>query len=245
MSAIFRLLLAVGLGLTAAALNAWLLAKPGHSVVVVNRDVKPGTALKASDLQAVALDGDGEALRKVCVPWEDRALLEGVVATRSLRSGDVVLQRDLREAFAVAGRRLDLIKFRVIAVGSRFKQAAGEESASRSTGRENTVTVAVKAVEGPSSAEETPEKSAARRLLGIVARGKEQHAAAPEDRILGVAVFPPRTEAEKAGERVGSGSMELKSDEMAITVLLDEVESVPEVILVGGEIGFFLGPEFP
>jgi len=245
MSAIFRLLLAAGLGLTAAALNLWLLAKPGQSVVVVNRDVTPGTALKSSDLQAVSLGGDGEALKKVCVPWEDRALLDGVVATRPLRSGDVVLQRDLREAFAVAERRLDLIRFRVIAVGSRFKQATVDETAARSTGRDNTVTVAVKAVEGPPSAEETPEKVAARRLLGIVARGKEKHAAAPEDRILGVAVFPPRTGGEKAGEKSGSGTMELKPDEMAITVLLDSVESVPEVILVGGEIGFFLGPEFP
>ena len=245
MSAILRLLLAACLGLTAAALNAWLLAKPGQSVVAVSRDVTPGTALKSSDLTSLSLGGDGEALRKVCVPWEDRALLEGVVAPRSLRSGDVVLQRDLREAFAVAERRLDLVKFRVIAVGSRFKQSGGEDLASRSTGRENTVTVAVKAVEGPPSADDSREKRDARRLLGIVARGTDQGSAAPEDRILGVAVFPPKSDGGGGGEGSGSGTMELKPDEMAVTVLLDAVESVPEVILVGGEIGFFLGPEFP
>jgi len=53
--------------------------------------------------------------------------------------------------------------------------------------------------------------------------------------ILGVSVFPTKQDQKQSGEIFSP-----REGEMALTVPLQGIASVPGLILVGGEIGFFM-----
>jgi hypothetical protein len=241
-----RLVVALALGLLAAGLN-WLAIRPrGERYVAIAAKMAAGGVFDERSLVPLPLAASGGDLRASLVPWDDRAVLLKMAAPRAYEAGDLVLQRDVREAIRLAARDLELLRFRVIAVGDNFKRAAAAEPDATAGMGDRTVTIAVKQPRTDAPPTDKPQRDS-RRMVRVVTRRAAGSDPLPEDAIFGVAVFPRGAEAARGG---GSADADLpieqpQNDEMALTVSLDGVESVPAVILVGGEIGFFMMPELP
>lgn len=247
MSITSRLAVAVAVGLGAAGLNALalLLANRGGEYVAFSQDVGQGKPVTPDALTPLAVPGDPAVVGRSLVPWKDRGLLVQMSAPRGYAVGDLVLQRDVREAIRIASRDdLALLSFRVIAVGDRFKRQSGVDADRTSGGDGNFVTIAV-----TQDAKEAPREGEprnvidARRMVRVVTQRAAGGKPEAEDRILGVAVFP-REEAGGA-EADDAPIGQPRAGEMLLTVPLEGIESVPDVILVGGNIGFFMLPNYP
>jgi hypothetical protein len=250
MSIISRLAIALAVGLVAAGLNALALssATKQSGYVALARDVKQGDAVPAAALAELAVPGDPAVVGRSLVPWKDRGLLVQMRAPRGYAKGDVVLQRDVRDAIRLASRdELALLQFRVIAVGDRFKRQAATEADAASGGQGSYVTIAVKQrAEEPPRTDDPPVVRQSRRMIRVVTQRAAGGKPAAEDRIFGVAVFPRAQAAAAGGPPAGDSPIEQPlPDEMLLTVPLEGIESVPDVILVGGNIGFFMLPEYP
>src|SRR5882757_5324029 len=104
MSNVMKLSLAVGLALAAAALNAvWLSAeKHPHTFTAASMDVPPGETITDEMLSPVPVPGDFETLRKSLIPWENRAILFGLTASRKYVAGDMFFQRDMKAPIELA-----------------------------------------------------------------------------------------------------------------------------------------------
>jgi hypothetical protein len=247
MSITTRLAIPLVVGLAAAGLNALaLMSAVGEGdYVSLRAAVAQGDSVSDDLLQQVAVPGDPNTVGKSLVPWKDRGLVLQMRAPRNYAAGDMILQRDLKEAIQLATRDgLKLIRFRVIAVGDRFKRQSAAETEQASGGDGSFVTVE-QAAESPYSPDDKREVKDGRRMIRVVTQRTTGGSPDATDRIYGVAVFPRGT-ATDATESDGPKSIELpKENEMLLTVPLEGIESVPDVILVGGDIGFFMLPEYP
>lgn len=240
-----RLAIALVLGMVAAGLN-WLAVQPrGDRYVAVASTLLPNSPFDDQSLKPLAIAGDPQELRRSFVPWGERAVLLKMAAPRAFAAGDLLLQRDVREAIRLADRDLELLRFRVIAVGDNFKRASATESTATPGGGHRTVTITVKQPRDEGVAGRDDAQRAARRMIRVVTRRAAGKDLLPEDAIFGVAVFPRTADSSPGGHAADSPIEQPRNDEMALTVSLDGVESVPAVILVGGEIGFFMLPEMP
>lgn len=138
-----------------------------------------------------------------------------------------------------------LLQFRVIAVGDRFKRQVATEADAASGGQGSYVTIAVKQqAKDPPRATDPVDVRQSRRMIRVVTQRATGGRPAAEDRIFGVAVFP-RGQAAAVPPGGDSPIEQPLGDEMLLTVPLEGIESVPDVILVGGNIGFFMLPEYP
>lgn len=250
MSITARLATALVVGLAAAGLNALALMSSVREGVYVSMKaaVPRGEPVSGDLLKQVAVPGDPAEVGRSLVPWKDRGLVVQMRAPRDFATGDVILQRDLREAIQLANRdELDLLRFRVIAVGGRFKRQSAAEAEQTSGGDGNFVTIAVKQLPEKSPSTGEPEDVIkSRRMVRLVTQRAAGGSPDAADRIFGVAVFP-RSELGQATTASESPAAieQPKDDEMLLTVPLEGIESVPDVILVGGDIGFFMLPEYP
>jgi|688.fasta_scaffold42135_3 hypothetical protein len=252
MSIMSRFAVALAAGLVAAGLNALALRSAAQNAgyVSFNRVVQQGDPVPATALAKVAVPGKPAAVGRALVPWKDRGLLVQMPAPRDYAAGDMALQRDVRDAIQIASRdKLPLLEFEVIAVGDRFKREGATEEDGGTAGRNAFVTVKVKRPDKPLKKGEAPDYAAnSLRLIRVVTQRAALGKPAAEDRILGVAVFPrpDRQAASGAEPRTGDAPiLQPAEDEMFLTVPLDGIESVPDLILVGGNIGFFMLPEYP
>jgi hypothetical protein len=92
-----RLLIPVGLGGLAFALNAWIMAQrlTPERFVRVTSDVPCGEPLELASLAPVEMFGDLGSMREVLIPWDDRALVIGATLRQSVLAGDPVLRIDV------------------------------------------------------------------------------------------------------------------------------------------------------
>lgn len=250
MSITARLVTALVVGLAAAGLNALALMSSfrEEGYVSVTAAVSLGEPVSENLLKEVAVRGDPATVGRSLVPWKDRGLVVQMRAPRGYRAGDVILQRDLREAIRLATRDgLKLLRFRVIAVGDRFKRQSAAEAQRTSGGDGSFVTIAVEQrSEMPQHPDDEHRVKDGRRMIRLVTQRAAGGSPDVADRIYGVAVFPRGEPAMDATGSEGPESIELpKDNEMLLTVPLEGIESVPDVILVGGDIGFFMLPEYP
>jgi hypothetical protein len=250
MSITARLVTALVAGLAAAGLNALaLMSSVGEKgYVSLTAAVSRGEPVSEDLLAKVAVRGDPATVGRSLVPWEDRGLVLQMRAPRDYSTGDVILQRDLREAIRLATRDgLKLLRFRVIAVGDRFKRQSAAESQQASGGDGSFVTIAVEQrSENPHHPDDEQRVTDGRRMIRLVTQRAAGGSPDAADRIYGVAVFPRGEPAPDAVRSEGPEAIELpKDNEMLLTVPLEGIESVPDVILVGGDIGFFMLPEYP
>jgi len=250
MSITARLATALVVGLAAAGLNALaLMSSVREGEYVSLKAAVPRGELVSDDLlKQVAVPGDPAEVGRSLVPWKDRGLVLQIRAPRDYATGDVILQRDLREAMRLANRDdLKLLQFRVIAVGDRFKRQSEAESQQTSGGDGNFVTIAVKQLPEKSPPTGEPEEVIkSRRMIRLVTQRAAGGSPDAADRIFGVAVFPRGKPGSAAASSGSPAAIEQpKEDEMLLTVPLEGIESVPDVILVGGDIGFFMLPEYP
>lgn len=208
------------LGIVAAGLNwVWLagLARPDN-FVGVKSVIEAGTEIGDDDLVSVPVPGDREELRKSLVPWEDRAILFGVKASRNYREGDVVLHRDLKTPTEES--HWDVIgPFKLISVGERFKDRRDDDLESTRTDGNN-LTIAVDA--------KFDERT--KRLLQVIAPNAS---ATDEPKIVAVQVLPSNQ------SRVTPKST-APQDIVYQTVSLEGIANVPRVLLAGDMIRFVI-----
>ena len=97
MSQWLRVLVPVGLGAAAFALNAWTMSRAitPHSYVMVNTNVQGGDVFESHMLDRIELSGPVERLDQVLIPWNEKSLLANLPAPRSMQPGDVIFKRDL------------------------------------------------------------------------------------------------------------------------------------------------------
>jgi hypothetical protein len=250
MSITARLATALFVGLAAAGLNALaLMSSVREGEYVSLKAAVPRGELVSDDLlKQVVVPGDLAEVGRSLVPWKDRGLVLQMRASRDYATGDVILQRDLREAMRLANREeLALMRFRVIAVGDRFKRQSEAEEQQTSGGDGTFVTIAVKQLPEKSPSTGEPEDVIkSRRMIRLVTQRAAGGSPDAADRIFGVAVFPRGKPGSAAASSGSPAAIEQpKEDEMLLTVPLEGIESVPDVILVGGDIGFFMLPEYP
>ena len=250
MSITARLATALVVGLAAAGLNALaLMSSVREGEYVSLKAAVPRGELVSDDLlKQVAVPGDPAEVGRSLVPWKDRGLVLQMRAPRDYATGDVILQRDLREAMRLANRDdLKLLQFRVIAVGDRFKRQSAAEAQQASGGDGSFVTIAVEqGSENPHHPDDEQRVTDGRRIIRLVTQRAAGGSPDAADRIYGVAVFPRGEPTADATGSEGPEAIELpKDNEMLLTVPLEGIESVPDVILVGGDIGFFMLPEYP
>jgi hypothetical protein len=249
MSITIRLATALVVGLAAAGLNAFALMSSvgGQGYVALASAVTRGKPVSDDILKQVAVPGDATVGRSL-VPWKDRGLVTQMKAPRDYAAGDVILQRDVREAIQLANRdELELLRFRVIAVGDRFKRQSAAESQQASGRDGNFVTIAVKQLPEKSSPQrESEDVVKSRRMVRLVTQRATGSTPDIAERIFGVAVFPRGAPGTASASSDGPAAIEQpREDEMLLTVPLEGIESVPDVILVGGDIGFFMLAEYP
>lgn len=221
--------------------------------VAFAEDVREGDIIKENMLTSVPIQGDMMRLRQTLVPKENQAVIFGVRAPRDYRNGDVVFHQDLSSN---RSRWESLGPFTLVSVGDRLRLEGS--SGYSAGGSSNTVTVAVKLddADHPDIQERFDEKT--ERLLDIVDRmvhGRGQDSDSGE-RIVAIQLYPSANKSPDRYEDVGidddddlrmlRGTQEqvrrlsLEQNERAIIVPLQGVESVPEVLVRGEQIGFII-----
>jgi hypothetical protein len=215
-----KLSLALGLALFAAVLNAmWLSAeKQPPEFVAAAGDVPVGTEITDELLTAVPVPGDADTLSASLIPYENRAILLGQIASREYVAGDVFFQRDIQAPLDEAKFEV-LGPFKLISVGERFKQTENaEEEGELSSG--NNVTIAVDA--------NFDERT--RRLLEIINhKSNAEEESGP--RIVAVQILPADQQ-----------SPEISQEKNVVyqTISLEGIENVPRVLLAGEVIRFVI-----
>jgi hypothetical protein len=228
MSHVSKLSFAVVLALIAAGLNAmWLsAAKRPPSFVAVNVEVPEGQEITEEMLTSVPVPGNSDVLRESLIPYDSRAILYGIKASRNYIPGDILFQRDLQ-----APRELSKFEvlgpFQLISVGERFKTASTEQQDAQASEGGNNVTIAVDANFDDRT----------RRLLEIIDPSRRGDSSNPASRIVAVQVIPNNELAAK----------DKPSDKNVVyqTVSLDGIENVPRVLLEGDVIRFVVPASDP
>ncbi|HEY1064720.1 MAG TPA: hypothetical protein VGE52_01360 [Pirellulales bacterium] len=229
MNALTRFVLALVLAAAAGVLNFVYLTyqPPPAQYTALKSAVKRGDVIQEKHLTSVGVPGERAELNLTFIPFDARGVVLQSRATRDYRKGDLMLQRDLDAASDRDAAELDILKFRVIAVGSRFK-TPNPDPLSLNSAEGQTVTIAIK--------QPHLNDPASQRMLRLV---KHQASAAeppPDLKILGVVMYPRGAD---------PPSDQPAADEVALAISLRDIDSVPAVILAGGEIGFLLSPEYP
>ncbi|MFO0791948.1 MAG: hypothetical protein U0805_21005 [Pirellulales bacterium] len=220
MSNVMKLSLAVVLALAAAGLNAvWLSAeKHPPEFVAAAADLPAGETISDEMLSPVPVPGDFDQLRASLIPYQNRAILLGLKASRTYVKGDMFFQRDLKAPQELAEFEV-LGPFKLISVGSRFTQANAKEGEDQLDSSGNTITIAVSA--------NFDERT--RRLLQIV--DPTQSPLRDETRrIIAVQVVPKEEQ----------GKTPAPDDKNVVyqTVQLEGIANVPSVLLAGDLIRF-------
>ncbi len=235
MTYLFKLTLALTLGMVAAALN-WIYVSSQTqpaTYVAVTAMVERGSEITQDDLAALPVPGDPARLRKSLIPYDNRSMLFGRKATRDYEVGDLVFAGDLapesdRSQWDVIG------PFELISVGERFKQAAGREQGVSSSTRGDTVTIAVDANFGEQTS----------RLLSVIAGDLDRQRGEDARTIVAVQVVP----SQKSRAPNSSDLRSLRGEEGGLpsapetvvyqTVSLQGIANVPVVLLEGDFIRF-------
>jgi hypothetical protein len=222
MSDVKKLLLAVGLALAAAVMNAaWLSAeKHPPSYVAASTDIEDNAEITDSMLQAIPVPGDADTLRASLIPWDSRATLLGLKASRAYHQGDVFFQNDIKAPRQLAEFEV-LGPFKLIGVGSRFTQGNTKQEDSQTEISGDNITIAVS----------SKFDDRTRRLLQIIDPTKgENHER--QTRIVAIQVIPKT-------DQQASAAVDEK-DVVYQTVSLEGITNVPRVLLAGDVIRFVI-----
>lgn len=221
MSNLTKLVIAVGLALGAAVLNAmWLSAeKQPTTYVAAATDIVGEDTITDDMLQAVPVPGDFDTLRQSLIPYENRAILYGLVPPRKYIPGDMFFQRDLKAPIELAQFEV-LGPFRLISVGQQFTQENNKDELQADSGG-NTITIAVS----------SNFDDRTRRLLQIIDPNQDPNRDKAK-RIVAIQVVP-KEEAAKSPTA---------DDKNVVyqTVPLEGIANVPRVLLAGDLIRFVI-----
>ena len=222
MSNLTKLLIAVGLALAAAALNAMWLSAEKHppTFVAAAVEVPAGEPITDDMLSSVPVPGDFDALRKSLIPYENRANLFGLTAPREYITGDMFFQRDIKAPIELA--QFDVLgPFRLISVGQQFTKENADKDESQIDSGGNTITIAVS-----SNLDER-----ARRLLQIIDPNQDPNRDKAK-RIVAIQVVPK--------EELSKTTLPDDKNVVYQTVQLEGLANVPRVLLAGDLIRFVI-----
>jgi hypothetical protein len=236
MNHLVKLMLAVVVGIVAAGINWIYLASQAtpSTFVACKEDIKRGEPITLDLLTPVGVPGDLAELRKSLIPFDERQILDGQLATRDYRTGDVIFHRDLA-APEITSQYEEIGPYRLISVGNRFATSVKSDDSGSGSSSDDTITIAVP----------WPYDAQTRRLMDVTrAQRARDTKEAPTVKIDRVLVFPATGQETSAPE--GSDiSLGLKPNERAAFISLDGIDNVPRVLQVGQRIGFVILNEAP
>ena len=220
MSHVMKLSLAVGLALADSALNAVWLSATKHppnftAPAPTCRPAKRSPTKCSPSARARRLRQARESL----IPYENRAILFGLTASRKYVAGDMFFQRDIKAPLELAQFEV-LGPFKLISVGSAIHAGQRQTRRSQLDSSGNNITIAVNA--------NFDERT--RRLLQIIDPSQD----ANRDKatcIVAVQVDPKR-----------GASAPPPDDKNVVyqTVQLEGIANVPRVLLAGDVIRFVI-----
>lgn len=222
MSNLTKLIIAVGLALGAAVLNAMWLSAEKHptTYVAASTDIGGEDTITDEMLMAVAVPGNFDTLRQSLVPYENRAILYGLTPPRTYKPGDMFFQRDLKAPIELAQFEV-LGPFRLISVGQQFTKGDDNKDEAQIDSGGNTITIAVSANFDDRT----------RRLLQIIDPNLDPNRDKAK-RIVAIQVVP-KEELAKTAAPDGK-------NEVYQTVTLEGIANVPRVLLAGDLIRFVI-----
>lgn len=222
MSNLTKLIIAVGLALGAAVLNAMWLSAEKHptTYVAASTDIGGEDTITDEMLRAVPVPGDFDTLRQSLVPYENRAILFGLTPPRTYKPGDMFFQRDLKAPIELAQFEV-LGPFRLISVGQQFTKGDDNKDEAQIDSGGNTITIAVSANFDDRT----------RRLLQIIDPNQDPNRDKSK-RIVAIQVVPKE-------EAAKSPPADAKN-EVFQTVTLEGIANVPRVLLAGDLIRFVI-----
>ena len=220
MSNLLKLLFALFLGLVAAGANwFWVSSKANPpTFVAANSTIKAGRKINEGDLISVPVPGDATELKKVLIPYKNRAILFGARASRAYEIGDIFFQRDIQPPAEKSQWQL-IGPFRIVSVGARFKEPDDATMAFANDSSRNNVTIEVDA--------NFDEKT--RSLLEMIMPDPDAKSEAQSKRIA-LMVVPKESVT----------TIEPPANPVYQTISLDKIANVPRVLMAGGLIHFVI-----
>ena len=237
MGHLFKLLLALSLGVVAAAVNwIWLSSQvEPDQFVAAGKTFEAGETITPELLKPIGIPGNSQRLRETFIPYEERFILNGRKAPRAFEEGDLLFYRDLESPEASMVHE-ELGPFRLLSVGSNY--AASVEGAQTPNGSGGTDSEII-AIAVPWPYDDKTERLMKLRDQQNLPNPEGSDDSKPRAAIVGLHLLP------SSGTSAGSTSdpneaidLKLKPNERGAFISLRGVENVPRVLLTGQEVSF-------
>lgn len=263
MKHIFRLLLAILIGLAAAVLNwYWMSQERSYpEYAYVSEPIRVGEPITKDKLESVQVKGDKEVLGSVLVPWTQKELWYDRFASRDYSANSPLFQRDMEETRST-GTWDTLGPFVLVGVGNEPTAAFSGEQGSLIPVSGNILTLAVDesqaeeksllyrylaAMRGEYYFNETATERNLLKIIGVepkVASNRQPDAAQnPVDPRVG---FSPSLDGQQPNQQYQqSGQPNQQPDfsgKRLIFVSLENVPNAPTWLRIGEEIYFMVPP---
>lgn len=237
MGHLLKLLLALSLGVVAAAVNwIWLSSQvEPDQFVAASKKIEAGETITPELLKPIGIPGNSSRLRETFIPYEERFILDGRKSPRSFEAGDLLFYRDLEPPDASMIHE-ELGPFRLLSVGSNYAASVEGAQTPNGAGGSDSETIAI-AVPWPY--DEKTEK-----LMKLRDQQNQPNADGTDDnkpraKIVGLHLLP------SSGSSTGLPNdpnvpidLKLKPNERGAFISLRGVENVPRVLLTGQEVSF-------
>jgi hypothetical protein len=184
-------------------------------------------------LSEIAISGDASQLKKSLLPWDERENIVGQKASRVFEKDSLALKQD----FLGKGPQWRVLgPFKLLSVGERIR---GSEQGGFSEGRDSqTITIAAEIKKEEGREIFSPQMQ---ELLEVLYRSED--AKNTIGKIVAVQLYPSDASelgsvSEGLDEDIANRKLPLGPNERGIIVPLKDVESIPEVLVRGVQVGF-------
>ena len=184
---------------------------------------------KDSMLSEIAISGDSSQLKKSLLPWDERENIVGRKASRVFEKDSLALKQD----FLGKGPQWRVLgPFKLISVGERIRGSERGGFSEGSGGQTITIAADVKKEEGREIF-----STQLQELLEVLYRSDEANNTI--GKIVAVQLYPSNAndQVDVDGDSA-TQKLPLGPDERGIIVPLKDVESIPEVLVRGVQVGF-------
>jgi hypothetical protein len=236
MGHLLKLLLALSLGVVAAAVNwLWLSSQvEPEQFVSASKAIEAGEPIQEDLLKPIGIPGNAKRLRETFIPWEERFVLFGRQVPRAFEPGDLVFYRDLQPPEASMTHE-ELGPFRLLSVGSNY--AASVEGAQTPGGGGGSDSDII-AIAVPWPYDDKTERLMKLRDQQNLPNPEGTDENKPRAVIVGLHLLPSSGPVSSASDTTEAIDLKLKPNERGAFISLRGVENVPRVLLTGQEVSF-------
>ena len=198
--------------------------------VTFTKNINIGETLDANSLGEVEITGKSKDLTKGLIAGSEKSSLYGRKAHRAFSEGTLALQGD----FERQGPEWQVLgPFKLLSVGERIREGKSLSYSDGSGGR--TVTIAVK-VRTNDPTKEVYEPIV-KELLDILYRTEKTENQV--GKIVAIQIYNSTSNVADSDETMGElQPLDLDDDERGLIVPLSNIETIPEVLVRGTQIGF-------